>query len=36
MQRQNLTTLPVTTPDGRLVGFITRSDVEHVRAATKR
>ena len=29
MQRQDLTTLPVTTPDGRLVGLITRSDVEH-------
>jgi rhodanese-related sulfurtransferase/CBS domain-containing protein len=31
MQRQDLTTLPVTTPDGRLVGLITRSDVEHAR-----
>jgi CBS domain-containing protein len=36
MQRQNLTTLPVTTPDGRLVGLITCADVEHARAATKR
>jgi CBS domain-containing protein len=29
MQRQDLTTLPVTTPDGRLVSLITRSDAEH-------
>ena len=36
MQRHNLTTLPVTTPDGRLVGLITRGDVEHARAATER
>jgi rhodanese-related sulfurtransferase/CBS domain-containing protein len=36
MQRQSLTTLPVTTPDGRLVGLITRADVEQARAATER
>ena len=36
MQRQSLTTLPVTTPDGRLVGLITRGDVEQARAVTKR
>ena len=36
MQRQCLTTLPVTTPDGSLVGLITRRDVERARAATKR
>ena len=36
MQRQNLTTLPVTTPDGRLIGLITRGDVEQARAATER
>jgi hypothetical protein len=29
MQRQNLTTLPVTTPDGRLVGLLTRRDAEY-------
>jgi CBS domain-containing protein len=28
MRRQNLTNLPVTTPDGRLVGLITRRDAE--------
>jgi CBS domain-containing protein len=36
MQRQNLTTLPVTTPDGRLVGLIIRSDVEHRRHVISR
>ena len=36
MQRQCLTTLPVTTPDGSLVGLITRRDVERARAATER
>ena len=36
MQRQGLTTLPVTTPDGRLVGLIARGDVEQARAATER
>ena len=36
MQRQSLTTLPVTTPDGRLVGLITRGDVEQARATTER
>lgn len=33
MQRQNLTNLPVTTPDGRLVGLVTRSDAEQALAA---
>jgi CBS domain-containing protein len=28
MQRQNLTNLPVTTSDGRLVGLLTRRDAE--------
>lgn len=28
MRRQNLTNLPVTTPDGRLRGLLTRRDVE--------
>jgi CBS domain-containing protein len=28
MQRQNLTSLPVTTLDGRLVGLLTRGDAE--------
>jgi CBS domain-containing protein len=28
MRRQNLTNLPVTTPDGRLLGFLTRPDAE--------
>jgi CBS domain-containing protein len=28
MRRQNLTSLPVTTPDGRLLGLLTRSDAE--------
>ena len=28
MRRQNLTNLPVTTSDGRLVGLLTRSDAE--------
>ena len=36
MQRQCLTTLPVTTPDGSLVGLITRGDVEQARAAAER
>jgi len=36
MQRRNLTTLPVTTPDGRRVGLITRDDVEQARATTER
>ena len=36
MQRQSLTTLPVTTPDGRLIGLITRGDVEQARAAAER
>jgi CBS domain-containing protein len=33
MQRQNLTTLPVTTPDGRLVGLLTRRDAEQALTA---
>jgi CBS domain-containing protein len=36
MQRQDLTSLPVTTPDGRLVGLIARDAVEQARAATER
>ena len=28
MRRQNLTSLPVTTPDGRLLGLLTRGDAE--------
>lgn len=28
MRRQNLTSLPVTTPDGRLLGLLTRPDAE--------
>ena len=28
MRRQNLTSLPVTTPDGRLLGLLTRADAE--------
>jgi CBS domain-containing protein len=35
MQRQNLTTLPVTTPDGRLVGLLTRRDDETALAIVK-
>ena len=35
IQRQSLTALPVTTPDGRLVGLITRGDVEQALAATE-
>ena len=31
MQRQNLTNLPVTTPDGRLVGLLTLHDAEGAR-----
>ncbi len=30
MRRQNLTNLPVTTPDGRLLGLLTRLDAEAV------
>ena len=36
MQRQNLTTLPVTTPDGWLVGLLTRRDAEHALAAVNK
>jgi CBS domain-containing protein len=36
MQRQNLTSLPVTTPDGRLVGLLTRRDAERALAAVKK
>ena len=36
MQRQSLTTLPVTTPDGRLVGLITRGDAEQARPVMER
>jgi hypothetical protein len=33
MQRQNLTTLPVTTPDDRLLGLLTRRDAEQALTA---
>jgi CBS domain-containing protein len=33
MRRQNLTNLPVTTSDGRLVGLLTRRDAEQALAA---
>ena len=33
MQRQNLTNLPVTTSEGRLVGLLTRRDAEQALAA---
>src|SRR6266536_2901038 len=33
MRRQNLTNLPVTTPDGRLVGLLTRRAAEQARTA---
>src|SRR5438093_576471 len=33
MRRQTLTSLPVTTPDGRLVGLISLVDAEHALAA---
>ncbi len=36
MQRQNLTNLPVTTPDGRLVGLLTRGDAEQALAAVNK
>jgi CBS domain-containing protein len=32
MRRQHLTNLPVTTPDGRLVGLVTRRDAEQALA----
>lgn len=32
IQRQNLTNLPVTTPDGRLVGLLARRDAERALA----
>jgi CBS domain-containing protein len=35
MQTQNLTNLPVTTFDGRLVGLLTRRDAEEALAAVK-
>lgn len=31
LQRQNLSSLPVTTLDGRLVGFLRRKDAEAAR-----
>jgi CBS domain-containing protein len=34
MQRQQLTGLPVTTSDGRLVGLLLRKDVEHALGAS--
>jgi len=36
MQRQNLTTPPVTTPDGCLVRLLTRRDAEHALAAVNK
>lgn len=36
MRRQNLTSLPVTTSDGRLVGLLTRRDAEEALAAVKK
>jgi CBS domain-containing protein len=33
MERQNLTSLPVTRPDGTLVGLLTREDAERVLAS---
>jgi CBS domain-containing protein len=36
MERQNLTNLPVTTSDGRLVGLLLRKDAERALAGVKR
>jgi CBS domain-containing protein len=36
MRRQNLTNLPVTTSDGRLVGLLTRRDAEQALAAVNK
>jgi CBS domain-containing protein len=36
MERQNLTNLPVTTSDGRLVGRLLRKDAERALAGVKR
>jgi CBS domain-containing protein len=36
MERQNLTNLPVTTSDGRLVGLLLRKDAERALAGDKR
>jgi CBS domain-containing protein len=36
MQRQNLSNLPVTTPDGRLVGLLTRRDAEQALTAVNK
>jgi Mg/Co/Ni transporter MgtE len=36
MRRQDLTSLPVTTPDGRLVGLIARRDAERALAAVNK
>jgi len=36
MQRQKLTNLPVTTPDGRLVGLLSRGDAEQALAAVNK
>ena len=35
MRRQNLTNLPVTTSEGRLVGLLTRSSAEQALASVK-
>lgn len=36
MQRQKLTSLPVTTSDGRLAGLLSREDAERALAAVKK
>jgi CBS domain-containing protein len=36
MERQNLTNLPVTTSDGRLVRLLLREDAERALAAVKK
>jgi CBS domain-containing protein len=36
MQRQKLTTIPVTTSDGRLTGLLLREDAERALAAVKK
>jgi CBS domain-containing protein len=36
MRRQHLTSLPVTTSDGRLVGLLTRRDAEEALASVKK
>jgi CBS domain-containing protein len=36
MQRQSLTSLPVTTLDGRLAGLLTRGDAEQALASVNK